>query len=515
MLRGLSSPILRAVFAMSLVLAPIGCEEPPPKDPSNKLDPAEQAKIQKSRQKIDGAKEALDTKNYDQARKLLREAAELGVESHKFEIEETADRIDKRQAKMWANESHDLFEAKKCKEAFDQLAEQINGLESEAFTREIRKLTGPEAAQCASNTVDSLMTADKFADARAFVNAAPTKTVLGPTGSKKLVTELDLVIIEAMKGKVADDVKNKKWGAALEKVDAAVKAGSATDEIATQVIASIRDAAAPDLAAQAVKSIGGGDAPKQLAALDATMKLLRWETTGADGTPASKEKAAPDDLSKKRDALATWVEAQRLNIKMGKKPEKKYLHGKVALMPAMKIDAASKRDLAPGTELWLLGVSKDRALVADSDPGTYALSPQFERAIGWVRLDRLMKDPTVEWLLPDDQLKGEQVWGPLRTGETLLELGTVTEVTGKEISVKRLTDGQVSKHPRAKLRPGKIALGVKLTGVCTKDKPKVVTIDEIIPPGRSVKFNCEGNEGIKEEVLENLRTKVELLPNSK
>ena len=32
---------------------------------------------------------------------------------------------------------------------------------------------------------------------------------------------------------------------------------------------------------------------------------------------------------------------------------------------------------------------------------------------------------------------------------------------------------------------------------------------------RSVRFNCGGTEGIKEEVLENLRTKIDLLPASK
>lgn len=515
MLRRLPSKLIRAVALLTFALAPAACEETPqPKDPSKKLDAAEQAKITKSRQKIDAARDSLDTKNYDQARKLLREAAELGVESQKFEIEELAEKIDKRQAKLWSNEAHELYEQKKCKEAFDQLAEQISGLESEAFTRELRKLTGPEAQQCASGAIDDMTTSGKFAEARAFASAASTKAVLGPTGAKKLATEIDLVIAEALKGQVAAEIKAKKWGAALEKIDAAVKAGDATDDIAAQVITTVREAAVADLAAQAQRSIGQGDAPKQLAAIDATIKLLRWETTAADGTAAPKDKAPPEELAKKRDGLAIWVEAQKLNIKMGKKPEKKYLHGKFALLPAMKIDAPSRRDLAAGTELWVLGLSKDRALVADSDPGV-GLSGQFEKAIGWVKLDRLQKDPTVDWLLPDDQLKGEQVWGPLRTGEALLELGTVTEVTGKEISVKRLADGQVSKHPRAKLRPGKIAVGLKLAGVCTKDKAKVVPIDEIIPPGRSVKFNCEGTEGIKEEVLENLRTKLELLPNSK
>ena len=200
---------------------------------------------------------------------------------------------------------------------------------------------------------------------------------------------------------------------------------------------------------------------------------------------------------------------------MGKKPEKRWLHGKFGLIPAMKADAASRRDLAPGMELWVLGTAKDMVLVAEVNPDSFALPAMFEKAIGWVKLDRLKGEPTAEWLPPDDQLKDEQVWGPLRAGEALLELGTVVDVKGKDISVKRLTDGQIAKFQRAKLRPGKIAVGVQLTGVCVKDKAKVVKIDEIVPPGRSVKFNCEGTEGIKEEVLENLRTKIELLPASK
>ncbi|MEZ4299531.1 MAG: hypothetical protein R3B70_31575, partial [Polyangiaceae bacterium] len=383
MLRGLPSVIARVLIAATLSFAAAGCEETPPaKDPSDAIDPAEQARIKKSRQKLDAAKEACDLKNYDDARKFLREAAEMNVVSHKFEIDETADRIDKRQAKAWANEAHDLFEAKKCKEAFDQLAEQINGLESEAFTREIRKLTEVEARQCASNTVDSLTTTGKFAEARAYVNAPATVTVLGPTAAKKIATTLDLVIVEALKGQLADEIKEKKWAEALEMIDAAVKKGDATEDIAKQVIATVREGAAPDLAAQAEKAIGTGDAKKTLAALDATIKLLRWEVTAADGTAPDKEKAPPEELSRNRDGLATWVEAQRLNIKMARRAEKKFLHGKFALMPAMQIDAKSKRDLSQGMELWVVGTSKDRALVADSEPTAFSLASMFEKSIG-------------------------------------------------------------------------------------------------------------------------------------
>lgn len=515
MIRGLPASAVRAVTILLLALPLAACEETPtPKDPSSKIDPAEQAKIQKSRSRIDGAQEALDGKDYDKARKMLREAAELGVESQKFEIDEIAEKIDKRQAKMWANEAHELFVQKKCAEAFGQLTEQIEGLESEAFTREVRKLIGAEAQKCANEAIDTMTTTGKFAEARTFVNAGPTKTVLGPTGAKKLGAELDAVIAEVIKGQLAEDIKAKKWGQAIEKIDAAVKAGQATEDIAAQALAVVREAAAPELGAKAISVVGQGDAVKTLVVIDATIKLLRWEPTAADGTPAPKEKAVPEELGKKRDALAVWVEAWRLQIKMGKKPEKKYVHGKFALLPATKIDAASRRDVANGTEVWVLGLSKDRALIADADPGSLLLSAQFEKAIGWIKLDRLQKDPTATWLPPDDQLKGEQVWGPLRAGEALLELGTVTDVLGKDVSVKRMTDGQVTKLARGKLRPGKLAVGQKLAGMC-KEKEKIVAIDEVVPPGRSVRINCEGTEGIKEEVLENLRTKLELLPPSK
>lgn len=514
MFRGLSFRARCALATLMLAALPACEETPPPKDPSSQIDPAEQAKIKKSRQKIDAANEAADTKKYDDARKLLREAQELGVESHKFEISEVLEKVDKRQAKLWANEAHDLFEAKKCEEAFAKLAEQINDLDSETFTREVRRLAGDEGQKCASGAVDELMTAGKFAEARAFANAAPTKAVLGPGDAKKLATELDLVIVEALKGQVAEPIKAKKWDEAVGKIDAAVKANHATEEIAAQVLAVVREAAAPELAAQAGRAVGQADAKKQLGLVDATMKLLKWELTSPEGVAPPKEKAAPEDLARKRDGLATWVEAARLNIKMGKRPEKKYLHGKYAVLPAMKIDAPSKRDLEAGSEVWLLGVSKDKALVADSDPGTFVLSAQFERAIGWVPFDRLMKDPTAEWLPPNDQLKDEQVWAPLGTDD-LLWLGKVTEVKGKEISVQSLADSsKVAKFTRDKLRAGKLAVGLKLVAQC-KDPKKVVTLDEIVPPGRSVRLNCEGTEGIKEEVLENLRTKVDLLPASK
>jgi hypothetical protein len=114
--------------------------------------------------------------------------------------------------------------------------------------------------------------------------------------------------------------------------------------------------------------------------------------------------------------------------------------------------------------------------------------------------------------VPDDQLKGQRVWGPLRKDEPTLELGVVAEATAKEITVKRVADDAPIKVTRKQLRNGRLAPGTKVLTFCTaKDQPaKIVET----PLDRTVKLKCDGGEE-KEEVLASLRSKPELLPASK
>jgi hypothetical protein len=128
-------------------------------------------------------------------------------------------------------------------------------------------------------------------------------------------------------------------------------------------------------------------------------------------------------------------------------------------------------------------------------------------------MDRLSKENTADWLVPDDQLKGERVWGPLRQGEPTWELGSVAEVSGKDITVKRLADGAPFKLTRQKLRSGRLAPGTKVITFCVaKDQPAQVV--EVPPPFRSAKLKCDGGQE-KDEDLASLRSKPELLPPTK
>jgi hypothetical protein len=506
--------IHRAVVLFAALALGCGGDPPPaPKQPSTDVDAAEQGRITRSKRKIDEADRAYEARNYDKARKLLREAGQVGVESHRYDIGQAMDRIDKRQAKLYANEAQEKLEAKQCVAAFKALIDPMTSLQSETFNRELRRLVQQPASKCVQESMDEATQAGKFAEARQLVNAEETKTVLGPA-QKKIAAELDGLIAEVLKAQIDGDLKAKKWGDAVAKLDASVKKGEADEAQALLVLAGIREAMQPEVIALAQKGVGQRDAPATLGKVDALIKVGRWEILPPGSAELAKGRALPEELAKKREVLAIWVEGQRLGMKPQKKNEKRWAHGKLPLAPASKADGESKRDLAAASQVWVIGVTKDKALVAESEP-TGALAAQLDKAVGWVPLARLALEPTEDWLPPDDQLVGARVWAPLRAPDPLLELGTVAEVKGTEVSVKRIADDKLIDVPKKALKSGRLAKGTKVTGVC-KQKDDVGIVDELLGVGGmrpSVKLKC-GDE-LKEEFLPTLRTKVELLPATK
>jgi ribosomal protein L22 len=501
-------------FAALGSVGSVGCGEPEPvkKGPSTAAEPGEQAKIEAGRKKIDDAGRAMNEKKYDRARKLLTEASELAIESQRFEIETAVDKLDKREAKLWANEVADKFKDKDCDGAFKQLEAPIKSHESETFTRELRRQVGGDALKCIQAVTDDKVLAATYGEARKLVDTPEAKVVLGLAGWKKLVAELDATLLDAFKGQIADELKARKWSAAVDKIDALAKKGDATPEQAAALIEVVRAGVGPEIAQASQKALGQNDAPKTLREVDALIKLAKWEVMAPDAAALSPDKALPAEIAKKREALAIWVEASHVAMKILKKPEKRWAHGRIPVFPATKVDGESKRDLGHGTELWILGTAKGRALITDTDPGTGPLTAMLEKATGWVPVEHLATEATIDWLVPDDQLKGQRVWGPLRKDEPTLELGIVAEASGKEITVKRVADDAPIKVVRKQLRNGRLAPGTKVITFCTaKDMPAQIIET---PLDKTVKLKCDGGQE-KEEVLASLRSKPDLLPASK
>ena len=506
-----SARLLLGTSTLLLALAGCGGGEPPPKTGGDlgSADSAEQAKIEKSRAKIRAADDAFEEKKYDEARKLLAEAEAMGVDTTKHEIAELREKVDKRQAKLWANEVSDQLKEKECAAAFKALAAPLASIDSEAFTKELRRLVGDASVKCVQEELDAATVAGELGRARKLVEAEETEKVLGPAASKKLRTELDATIATALEARVAPDVAAKKWGDAVAKLDAAAKSGDASEAQVAIALGSIREPVGKELEALAAKGIGARDADKKLEQFDALAKIVRWDAGAAE---LQKDKALPEPLRKARVALAVSAEAQRTKMKPLARPEKRWTHGTVAVAPPGMSDGESKRDLQPSPEVWVLGTTKDMALVADADPGAAGPVDRLAKSTGWVPLGRLAKEATVDWVPPDTQLTGVRVWGPLRPPEKHLELGVVTAVAGGEVTVKRLSDDKEIKVPRGSLRNGRLAPGTKLVARC-EEKEQGATLDQVIPGDKLARLKCESG-ATTEESLASLRTKPELLPPS-
>ncbi len=502
--------------ALAALAGSLGCEEETPenKGPVTAVDPAEQARIDKGKQLIKDANEAIAEKNYDNARKLLSQARKLGNESQRYEIDEAQDKLDKRQAKLWANEVDEAFKSHDCPSAFKQLSEPLRKLgDSEAFVGELRRLVGKDALKCVSDAEDQKVGAGDFAGARVAVGTDEVKLVLGPVEQKKEAVLVEAEILEALRVPIDKDIKARKWSAAVDKISAAQKKGDATDEQVEALLGAVREHLAPEIAAIAQRGVGSRDAARELKDLDALVHLVRWAVVDPGVAALEAGTALPDDLAKKRALLAIWVQAQNLRMRPLTKPEVRWTEGKVAVYPAMKVDAPSTKQIPHGTQIRILGATKDRALVTTTDPGNARLVDLLDKVTGWVATDRLAKENTADWLVPNDQLKGQRVWGPLRQGSDLWELGLVSDVSGNDITVVRLADQVPFKVTRQKLRSGRLAEGTRVITFCTANG-QPAKVMELPKAGRSAKLKCDSGEE-KEEDLASLRSKPELLPPTK
>ena len=503
----------RAAAAVALTVVAVACGEDPAtkKGPATpQVDPAEHARFEQGKKLLGEATHAINERKYDRARKLLLEVDALKVESLQFQLSETTERLDKREAKLWANEVDEKIKSADCLGAFKELAAPIAKLESDAFTREVRRLVAADAQKGAQAAVDAKVIAAQYADARKLVASAEVKATLGGA-AKKMATELEATILDALRGQIAADLKGRKWSAAVDKINAALKRGDATDAHRQALLEDVRAGATPELNTLLSKGVGHRDAKAMLKQAEALIQLVGWGVIGSDAAAAAQ--GLPEALAKKREALAIWVEAQRAGMKPIRTPEGRWAHGKIAITPPNKLDGPSTRDVPHGARVWVVGTAKDRALVTDSDPGPLPLSQMLHKVIGWAQMRRLAKEDTVNWVVPDDQLKGERVWGPLRPPETVYELGVVMDLAGGNAMVKRYADDRIIKVARRALRSGRLTPGTRVLTFCTaKDQPAQVV--EVVAGGRGVKLKCDGGQE-KEEVFPSLRSKVEILPPTK
>jgi hypothetical protein len=499
--------VTQVLVGAALALAAGGCEAPDAKSAASgpEVRPAEAARL------CADARKALDHRSFDVARETAMRAHRIGGKSERADAEQIIARADAGAAELFANEMRERLDAKDCAGAIAEIDRVKGDLSRETFVRALRSSVGDGLLACVRGTLAKGKARGSLGKARALVTSPATRALLGEAAFGMVSAELDEAVAAELGKRIAEDVRLGRLPEAMKRIDAAVQGGEATAEQAAPAVEQVRRAVAVEIEAIVGRTVGERDGKDALARIDELAALVRWDVDTTYEAPDPK-RAMPEAVKRRRDVLLVWNEALRVKMKPSKKADRRYTHGRVAVLPAEASDAEARGKLAAAAEVWVIGTSRDKALVARAEPSG-PLAIKLEKAIGWVPLSRLSFVPTNGMLPPDDELVGARVWGPLgSTREALLELGTVTRVDGKDALVQPLADRPPVKVAVHALKSGYVAVGTRVVATCAA-KTQRATVVDVLGDDRdeaSVRVACD--DGTTAEVaLGSLTTRPELL----
>ena len=163
--------------------------------------------------------------------------------------------------------------------------------------------------------------------------------------------------------------------------------------------------------------------------------------------------------------------------------------------------------------------------MATKEPGVLSdVHDRISAAAGWVAAASLRGEDTSELLPPGDAIVGTRVWGPLREGQQLWELGMVTKADGDKVTVERYSDRGSIELERGTIRFGSLAAGTKVLTFCSGAViPQPAIIEEVGFPKSGdpiATVTCLDASGSrtsekKRELLGTLRGKPDWLPARK
>ncbi|MBX3128235.1 MAG: hypothetical protein KF718_16040 [Polyangiaceae bacterium] len=223
----------------------------------------------------------------------------------------------------------------------------------------------------------------------------------------------------------------------------------------------------------------------------------------------------PPEIERARARLRVAAECQRLGCRFDV-PKSAWTYGAVDVgSPADATKSRGER-VAHGARVWVLGRGRTHALVLMKDPGESRQARLLDEVEGWVDASALRAADTAELLPPTAQLVGVRVWAPLRPPSKDYLLGTVLEVAGKNVKVRRLSDKTEITVPVASIRFGTLATGTRVMAFCTDEvhtEPARI-FGVIAAEGGSprVKIQCDKGDVNRVEVAGALVSKREWLP---
>lgn len=475
---------------------------------------ADEARIGIARIRADEAREALGKGDRKKARALAEEAQKTGDPSVAEQARITLEQIDRSDARHAGKAVKDALaggqNAETCKKAIEILASTLGDQPSPVLMRDVRKETLQQLSSCVQATIDGADKMEAFAEARKIIDLPATKTAVGNDTYHSLATAFNDKTVASLVAAVQADIKANKWENAFATIKKWADAGATGAEQLEVARQQVRDTITKELITRGNAVLGQAKPEPVLADVDRAMKLF-------EGLNVSPE------LKTLQSHIQAWIECKKLGCTVIPKPRMQFTFGATPLLPATSAASETPVESLPNaTKLWVLATGKGKSLVAREDPGAVRTwGERLAAGKGWIDASVMQNDDTSLWLPMGKALEGVRVWLPTGRDDKLYLLGAVETVSGKDVTVKKISDGQSSTLKRDDLRTGNMQRGLKVLAFCG-DNLSQARFEEFVSmaSGTSVaRVTCLTADGkddkLRDVVLGSLRTKPEWLPARK
>ena len=460
---------------------------------------------------LEQATQALDGQDARKAGGFLDEAERYGNPSQQEQASALRKRCDQVETEQHARKILSFAKVGNCARAAERVAEVWQRRKGSDVPALLRKRTSGAIATCVTAAINTNLKL-----ARDLLSSPDMELALGEEPHQQLTESVAQKGAQKLLSSMAETLNEGRWQAAVEQLAAMVASGQAGPAERDIVMAEVRKGISAEVRRLVEKAFDRYAKARDLEQIDGLIDLAKWTRS----KPAAGQAALPKDVGELRDALNFWIQCSSISCRLTS-PTKKWTYGKVSVSPLLEPQGKAVKTLAHGQALWTVAGNSQRVLISESDPGKLEGVPARVRVgSGWVSLRQLRGSDTSEWLPPGDALVGTRVWGPLRPPSREYELGEVVEIDGRNVRVRRISDGKEVTLGRLKIQFGTIAVGTKVLARCANPlKLEAAVIQGVLgsAAASAVKVACLDRSGkptgpAQNVQLGSLRTQANWLP---
>lgn len=459
--------ISRLGLFVALTLLSLNCAAPArnlivPERPAPQKDPFAgedgHVDLEKANAFVRKAEQALLENNFDAAEKYLIQAEPFGNDTTQEMLRGFRQKMAHIQAMRLAKPLANQLKAGKCMVVAQQMAATLG--------RGKRKMVGVLLRkELSAGLLDCLLGALQIdvSIGRELSESAVLRKALTKLHYQRLQAGVDDATATRVVTRLQKLIDQKRWQKVVATLDELVARKEAGSKEVRGVMKVVRTA----IAKQIEGLVAGGlkmsfGVAGRLRQVDKLIRLGRFSSE------QQLQAGLAEKVRAKRNTLALAVQCKNIGCKWVS-PRKVFALGMPAIRPLLDVRGEPIAKAKHAMVLWLVATGKGFGLVAKEKPTAGGeLEVLRQEAWGWVSSPRVLERDTREVLPPDAAIVGKPVWGALRQGQKLWELGRVVSLKGSRVQIQRASDHRMVERGRSSLVYGKTKVGMRVMADCGK-----------------------------------------------